>query len=383
MRDIVTGFLKLGATAYGPAVAGVMQAEFQQRRQWLTKPQFVEGLALVNMLPGATATQLGIFVGYRRAGWWGGLLAGVCFCVPAFVVMLALTLAYATVGVSPLLRSALYGLGPIVLAAFTVAVYRLGGNALKSAAHALIAVGAAATALFAPVATVWILLAAGGIGLLLFHRRRVGALVLLAVMLGFVVTRVVTGAPALVAPAAGATPSLVDVAVQFSVIGALTFGGALSIIALIQDQVVNQLGWLTAQEFIEGLALGQLTPGPPIMIAAYVGYKALGVAGAVVAAIAIFLPSFVMMFALLPTLERVLAITWARAAMQGMVSAVIGVIAVTLTRLAPYAVVDPFSGVLFVGAVAALLWRAAPLQMVAGGAVLGIVRRRLAAAWGI
>lgn len=382
MRDIVAGFLKLGATAYGPAVVGVMQAEFQERRQWLSKPQFMEGLALVNMLPGATATQLGLFVGYRRAGWWGGLLAGICFCVPAFVVMLALTLAHSAFGVSPVLRSALYGLGPIVLAAFTVAVYRLGGNALKSTAHVLVAVGAAAAALFVPVATVWILLSAGAVGLLLFHRRRVGVLVLLAVVLAFVATRVVRWSPALVTPAAGATPSLVDVAVQFTVIGAFTFGGALSIIALIQDQVVNHLGWLTAPEFLEGLALGQLTPGPPIMIAAYVGYKTLGLAGAVVAAIAIFLPSFVMMFALLPMFERVLAITWARAAMQGMMSAVIGVIAVTLTRLAPHAVVDPFSGLLFVGATAALIWRAAPVPMVAGGAVLGIVRRRLGAALG-
>jgi chromate transporter len=112
--------------------------------------------------------------------------------------------------------------------------------------------------------------------------------------------------------------------------------------------------------------------------------KALGLTGAVVAAIAIFLPSFVMMFALLPVFERVRAVTWAKAALQGMVSGVIGVLAITLTRLAPHAVVDPFSAALFVGAATALLlWRAAPLQLVAGGAVLGIVRRRLAAAFGI
>src|SRR4029453_2704505 len=126
MREIVTSFLKIGATAYGgPAIMGVMQAEFQERRQWLTKPQFVEGLAFANMLPGATATQLGIFLGYRRAGWWGGLLAGLGFCAPAFAIMLALTMAYSVLGVSPTLRSALYGLGPIVLAVFGVAVYRL------------------------------------------------------------------------------------------------------------------------------------------------------------------------------------------------------------------------------------------------------------------
>jgi len=103
----------------------------------------------------------------------------------------------------------------------------------------------------------------------------------------------------------------------------------------------------------------------------------------VVGAIAIFLPSFAMMLALLPVFERVRAIGWARAALQGMVAGVIGTLGVALTRLAPYAVVDPFAGVLFVGAVTTLLvWRVAPLRMVAGGAILGVVRRRLIAAWG-
>jgi chromate transporter len=113
-REIVTGFLKLGATAYGgPAIMGVMQAEFQELRQWVSRARFLEGLALVNVLPGASATQLGIVLGYARGGWWGGLLAGLCFAAPGFVVMLALAAAYASLGVSPLLRGALYGLGPL------------------------------------------------------------------------------------------------------------------------------------------------------------------------------------------------------------------------------------------------------------------------------
>jgi len=385
MRDILTSFLKIGLTAYGgPAILGVMQAEFQERRQWLTKPQFVEGLAFVNMLPGATATQLGIFLGYHRAGWLGGLLAGVGFCAPAFAILLALTMAYAALGVSPMLRSALYGLGPIVVAVFAVAVYRLGGNALRSRTHVVLAVGAAAAASFASIATVWILLFAGGLGLFLFYSRRVGLLVLLGVALALIAGRVVTWTPRFATATVGSAPGLIDIAVQFAIIGAFTFGGSLSILALIQDQVVHHLGWLTMQEFIDGLALGQLTPGPPVMLATYVGYKTLGVAGAIVGAVAIFLPSFVMMFALLPVFERVRAITWAKAALQGMVAGVIGVLTITLTRLAPHAIVDPFSGAIFVGAATALLfWRVPPLPMIGGGAALGIVRRRLVASLGI
>ena len=385
MREILTTFLKIGLTAYGgPAILGVMQAEFQERRHWLTKPQFVEALAFVNMLPGATATQLGIFLGYHRAGWLGGLLAGVGFCAPAFAILLALTMVYTALGVTPLLRSALYGLGPIVVAVFAVAVYRLGGNALRSRTHVVLAVGAAAAALFVPIATVWILLFAGGLGLLLFYSRRVGVVVLLGVALTLIASRVVGWTPRFVTPTVGSTPGLLDIAVQFAIVGAFTFGGSLSILALIQDQFVHHLGWLTMQEFIDGLALGQLTPGPPVMLATYVGYKTLGVAGAIVGAIAIFLPSFVMMFALLPMFERVRGIIWAKAALHGMVAGVIGVLAITLTRLVPHAVVDPFSGVIFVGAVTALLfWRVPPLPMVVSGAALGIVRRRLIAALGI
>src|SRR6266568_6922804 len=139
-KDIAASFLKLGVTAYGgPAIMGLMQAEFQDKRQWVSKERFVEGLSLVNMLPGATATQLGIFLGYTRGGWWGGLLGGLCFVLPAFFVMLALTIAYASLGVTPILRGALYGLGPVVLGVFVVAVCRLGRSAVSTVSQAFIA----------------------------------------------------------------------------------------------------------------------------------------------------------------------------------------------------------------------------------------------------
>ena len=336
------------------------------------------------MLPGATGAQLGIFIGYHRAGWLGGLLAGIGFCAPAFAILLGLTIAYTLLGVSPVLCSALYGLGPIVVAVFAVAVYRLGGNALRSRAHLFVAVGTAATALFAPIATVWVLLFAGAVGLLLFHSRRLGSIALVVVALMLVAGRVLPWTLRFATTTAESAPSLIDIAVQFAIIGTFTFGGALSILALIQEEFVHHLGWLTMQEFLDGLALGQLTPGPPIMLATYVGYKTLGVVGAIVGAITIFLPSFLMMFALLPVFERVRAITWAKAALQGMVAGVIGVLAVMLTRLAPHAIVDRFSAVVFVGAATVMLfWRVAPLPMVGSGAVLGIVRRRLVAALGI
>ncbi len=385
MHEIVTSFLKIGATAYGgPAIMGMMQAEFQERRQWVSKPQFLEGLSLVNMLPGATATQLGIFLGYRRGGWWGGLLAGLAFVIPGFAVMLALTLAYAALGVTPLLRGALYGLGPVVLAVFTVAIYRLGNNALKSRTQVAIAVVAAAAALFTPLGVASVLLLCGGVGLALFYDRRVGAVVLLALAAVIAVLRWAP-LPAMLAPGiAGTEPTLGAIAARFAVIGAVTFGGGISMIALLQDQVVHQLQWLTPQEFVDGLALGQLTPGPVLILAAYVGYKALGLTGALVGALASFLPSFVLMLAILPVFDRVRAITWARAALQGVMPGVIGALAVSLVRIAPPAMPDVFAAFMYVvGVVVLLVWSVAPLKLVAAGAVVGILRRRLGAAWGM
>jgi chromate transport protein ChrA len=143
-REVVRGFLKIGALSYGgPAIMGLMQTEFQEKRAWLSKERFLEGLALVNMLPGPGATQLGIYIGYVRAGWWGGALAGLCFIVPAFVIMLALAALYAEYGALPATKDVFYGLGPVVVGIFAVAVYRLGRNAVGDAWQGGLTLGAA------------------------------------------------------------------------------------------------------------------------------------------------------------------------------------------------------------------------------------------------
>src|SRR2546425_4547544 len=143
-KEIAATLFQLGATSYGgPAIMGFMQAEVQERRKWVPKERFLEGLAVANMVPGATATQLGIFLAYARGGWWGGLLGGLAFVLPAFVIMLVLTIAYATLGVTPLARSALYGLGPVVIGLFAIALYRLGKTAASSVPEAIVGIVAA------------------------------------------------------------------------------------------------------------------------------------------------------------------------------------------------------------------------------------------------
>jgi chromate transporter len=193
-------------------------------------------------------------------------------------------------------------------------------------------------------------------------------------LLGLVSIGLVTAHP----PASAHSAGPMDLGVFFFKVGALTFGGGLTMIAFIQDQVVHQLQWLTPQEFIDGLALGQFTPGPILMVAAYVGYKVAGITGAVVAAAAIFLPSFILMLSVLTMFERVRTLVWTRAAMKGVGPAVIGVLAVSLIQMAPHALPDPFAVAMFLGTLIALLgWRIGVIKLMMAGAVLGVLRSRL------
>lgn len=380
-KEITAIFLKIGMMAYGgPAIMGIMQAELQEKRQWLSKERFVEGLSLVNMLPGAGATQLGIYLGYTRAGWWGGLLAGLCFVLPAFFVMLALTLVYASFGSTPILRGALYGLGPVVLAIFAVAVYRLGRNAITCRAQVLIAIAAAVAIITTPLGIAMVLAIAGALGIFLFHSRRLGLYVLATLVVLHLV--LYFAHPYFGGHTTATSPqevaSLFDIGGFFFKVGALTFGGGLSMIAFIQEQVVNQFHWLTPREFVDGLALGQFTPGPILMVAAYVGYKLAGIAGAIVAGAAIFLPSFILMLAIMPVFNRVRKVLWMKAALKGIGPAVIGTLAVSLVQMAPHAVPDNYAVLIFVCTAAALFWwRVGSIKLMPGGALFGFLRDRI------
>jgi chromate transporter len=372
--EVFAVFLKVGALGFGiAAIWGLIQSEVQERRNWLSKERFVEGLALVQALPGATALQMCIFTGYQRAGLAGGILAGVGFILPAFAIMLALTALHSAYGALPFMRDAFYGLGPVVLAIFALAVWRLGRNAIKDRFSIVMALAAVAALAFTPLGPAATFLLAGAIGVAAHHSLRAG-LIAGAVVLAFA-TADYFFPVSLAGPAtAGTGPG--DIAVFFFKVGALTFGGGLTIIAFIQDQVVNQLQWITAAEFVEGLAIGQVTPGPVITLAAFVGYKVAGVAGATVATAAIFLPSFVLMLSILPWLERFRALKWVKAAMRGVAPAVVGAIALTIVHLAPTAAPDVFTALLFAATLAGLIvFKLPALPAAVGGGVLGILAR--------
>jgi chromate transporter len=367
LRDLARVFLKIGAMSYGgPAIMGIMQNEIQERRRWLGKERFVEGLSIVNMLPGPGATQLAIFIGHTKGGLAGGIVAGICFIIPAFAIMLLLASAYAAFGALPALRNAFYGIGPVVVGIFAVAIYRLAKGTIKDRLQIPIAVSAVGLVLFSPFGLAVILLAAGCAGVTLFHSWRTGLAALLILALaaagayaaeGFIVGSAL--------PVAGPGPQSVagpatlwDVSAFFFKVGTFTFGGGLSMLAFMQEQVVGQFGWLTPQEFVDGLALGQLTPGPILMLAAFIGYKLFGALGAAVAAGAIFLPSFVMVLSILPLLRRMKDLQWLKAFMRGVAPAVIGALGVSVVQMAPHAAPDIFTWCLLGGTIVISLFQA-------------------------
>lgn len=350
----------------------------------------IEGIALTNLLPGAGLVQLSTFLGHAREGWWGGVLAGLCFVLPGLGIMLALTLTYAHLGATPIMRSGFDGLGPVVLGIFVVAVSRLGRAAVTTLPQLIIAITAAAALACNALGMVAMLALAAGGGIWLWHSRRMGTAVLLGLLallalrdgaLGFPGFLLPSGAPAtaLTSPA-----SLTALGLFFFKVGALTFGGGSMMIALIQDQVVQQWHWLTPQEFLDGLALGQCTPGPVLVVTAYIGYKMAGLAGAGVAALASFVPSFILMLAILPMFDRVRTLGWVAAAMRGVGPAVSGMFAVTLARMAPPALPDLWALALLVATVIALVvWRMGAVKLMLAGAMVGVLRSRLSALRGM
>ena len=377
-KELAKTFLKLGATSFGgPAIIGIIQAELQERRGWLTRERFLEGLAVVNMLPGGAVMQLCIFIGYQRAGWRGGVLAGLSFLLPPFCIMLALTLLYASYGTLPVVRDALYGLGPVVLGIYVVTTCRLGAVALTNLYQLVIACVAAVVLAFTPVGIIGILLLAGCTGIALYHSATWGLRAALLVSLS-IVTWHLAGtvfAPAVepVFLSGDREPGLISIGAFFASVGAFTFGGGITIVAFVQEQVVNQLQWLTPQEFLDGIALGQLAPGPVLMLATYVGYKLCGIPGALVGQLAIYVPSFAVMLSILPALARFREILWIKAAMRGIGAAVIGVVSASLFYLAPYAAPDAFAAALLVLTVLVMLaFSIRPFPLILAGALAGI-----------
>lgn len=374
LREVAAVFLRLGFTAFGGPAAHIamMRDEVVRRRQWLTDQQFLDLIGATNLIPGPNSTEMAIHVGYRRAGWRGLLTAGVCFIVPAMLIVLTLAWAYAAYGSAPSATWLLYGVKPVIIVIVLQALVALGRAALKG--PMLAALGAVAFGLYLAGVDELLLLAASGLLMLAVRRPRPQAALLLAAIPGW------AAATASAAAAAATSPLSVSLGRMFLIfvkIGAVLYGSGYVLLAFLRSDFVVHLGWLTEQQLLDAIAIGQFTPGPVFTTATFIGYLLGGTPGALLATAGIFLPAFVFVALSHPFIPKLRRSAAAAAALDGVNAASLALMAGVALQLGRTAIVDGWTLAIAVATGAILLVR--PVNsawLVAAGAAIGLLLGR-------
>lgn len=337
--DLIRTFGKIGLLSFGGPAAQIalMHRVLVDERKWLTEKEYLSALSFCMLLPGPEAMQLATWSGWRLRGTAGGLLAGLLFLLPGAVVVLALAATYAAYGTVPLMQALFMGVQAAVAVIVIEALLRVGKRALRTRA-ALILAALAFTALFfldAPFPLV--ILAAGLWGYATardaptdlpsapkaMHTARTVALWTLLWLAPLGLLWLAEGG------------LLAEIGTFFAQLAILTFGGAYAVLAWMAQAVVNDKGWLTLRQMMDGLGLAETTPGPLILVTEFVGYMAahrtggwtMGLAGAAVTLWVTFLPTFLMIFAGAPWIARITADPRLAGALSAIMAAVVGVIA--------------------------------------------------------
>lgn len=374
VREVAGLFLRLGLIAFGGPAAHIamMRQEVVRRRGWLTDQRFLDLIGATNLIPGPNSTELAIHIGYDRARWRGLVAAGVCFILPAALIVTALAWAYVTYGETPAVEGLLYGVVPVVIAVIAQALVGLARVAVKNVGYALL--GAAALAAYLLGINELVVLAAGAVlaalaraGRLVADRdtRSSAALPLLAL-----------GQPVFADPTGG---QLTQLFVTMLKIGAVLYGSGYVLLAFLEGDFVDRLGWITQQQLLDAVSIGQVTPGPVFTTATFIGYLIAGLPGAFLATVAIFLPSFVFVGLLTRITDKLRAAPWTSALLDGLNATALALMAGVTYQLARTAIVDPLTVAIALTALL-LLWctRINNAWLIAAGAAIGLARALLA-----
>jgi len=320
---------------------------------------------------------MAIHIGYIRAGLWGLVVAGVSFILPAVLITAVVAWMYVEFGTTPSVQPFLSGIKPAVIAVIAVAVFRLSKTAAKSTEVILIGIGVAAASL-AGLNEIIALFAGGVCGMILAGLKRTGAIGKagwIAVLTGSMTvalqrTEALASVAAAVAQSAGVP--LWKLGVFFLKVGAVLYGSGYVLVAFLEGGLVKEYGWLTSRQLLDAVAIGQFTPGPVLSTATFVGYVVSGTAGALVATVAIFLPSFLVVLVLNPLIPRLRASKAMSAFLDAVNASAIGLMAAVVIQLAYAAVVDWRTLLIAVAALAAgLRFKLNAAWLVAGGSVTG------------
>jgi len=380
MSEIFWYFLKLGWLAFGGPVGqiGLMHLQLVERQKWISEDEFVRALNFCHLLPGPEALQLVIYVGYKKAGYWAGILAGVLFILPGYITLSALAWIYVRYGKTPQVLGVLWGFRPVGLALLLAALVRISRAALKGVFPVVLAIAAFAGFYVARLPFLVVLFTCG---LVFIAWQRMGPGSRLAA----------AAASLLIAGRADAAESMArrvfDISWFFFKVGLFSFGGAYAVLPYIREGAVATYGWISDRQMIDALALGETTPGPLISIGIFVGFLAGQGArtpwlGATAATFWLFLPSFLFVLPAARYMNWLTSRPGLREFLKGVTSGVVGLIfsiSIPLAKVAfmPGGSIDWITVVLGLAAFAVLTfwkWRLNVVVVVASGGVLGLLR---------
>ena len=364
LGDIARTFLHLGATAYGGlAMVEPIRRRIVQEKGWLNQKDFLDGLALCQLVPGATVVQLATYVGFHLRKTKGALVAAATFIFPAFVLMLVLSFLYSRYGELVWVKTVSKGLGPVVIALLVQTLWRFQEIVRRhwlDAALALLTLGA----LWGGANYLAVFLGAGlfrlvlGWKLLPLPESAVEETASSFPNTGLVVTQVIGALTMLAIVVWGlwiVNEQLGLMSLIFLKIGVIAFGGGYVMIPILQWDMVDHLGWLTLRQFLDGILLGFVTPGPIIITATFIGYWIKGLVGAVVGTVTIFLPPILIIIFLSPYYQWVKETRWMRPVIQGILCALVGMLILVVFQMGRASLVDWQSWVIMVGAMVALI----------------------------
>jgi chromate transporter len=366
LKDIARLFLKLGTIAFGGPAAHIamMQDEVVERRGWLDRRRFLDLVGATNLIPGPNSTELAIYIGYERGGWSGLFVAGASFIAPAMLIVTGFAWAYVEYGSTPSGEALLYGVQPVVIAIVAHALGKLAPTAAGS--WFLGAVLVATTALFLAGTNELVLLF--GFGLLVMLVRN-------ALRLRSSRTMSIVGPFAFLVWAQEQAPVTVErLFFTFLKIGAVLYGSGYVILAFLQNDFVERLGWLTQQQLIDAVSVGQVTPGPLFTTATFIGYLLKGVPGALLATLAIFLPSFLFVAISHRFIARMRSSPWFSGLLDGVNAAAVGLMAGVTVLLAREAIIDVITLAIGIVSLGLLVFaRINSAWLIAGGGALGLL----------
>jgi chromate transporter len=381
LRETAVLFLRLGTTAFGGPAAHIalMEDEVVTRRRWLTREQFLDYVGATNLIPGPNSTELAIHIGLTRHGVAGLIVAGVCFILPAAVIVTVVAWAYARFGMLPAAVAIFSGVTPPVVAVIAQALWKLGRSAVKSPTFAAITLFSI-VALVAGTNELLVLMVAGLVGGLLTTRAIARAW--LAVLAASFVRSTIAAAVVAGGIAATATVpfSQWTLFATFAKIGSVLFGSGYVLVAFLRADFVAHLGWITERQLLDAIAVGQVTPGPVFTTATFVGYLVGGVGGAIVATLGIFLPAFVFVGLSGPLVPRIRASRFASGVLDGVNVASLALMAVVTWHLGRRTITNPTMVLMAAGALVALVrYKMNATWVVVAGALIGLVTSLLSA----